>query len=86
MILWPLHTRICVVWLFHYGSDIELWGNYVLGSFLRIWVLLVFDLPIIVWRLCSLFWVSLSGCLYVDFDIQILCCVVVVVVLLTSVV
>jgi hypothetical protein len=25
-----------------------MWGNCVLGSFLRIWVVLIFDLPIIV--------------------------------------
>jgi hypothetical protein len=37
------------------------WDNCVLGSFLRIWVLFVFDLLVIVLRLYLLFCVSLSG-------------------------
>jgi hypothetical protein len=54
------------------GVIAVMWGNYRLGSVLRIWVLLVFDLPTIVWGLYSLFFVSLLGCLYVELDIQIL--------------
>jgi hypothetical protein len=57
--------------LFHCVSDSCGCGVTACWDVLKICVLLVFDLPIIVRRLYSLFCVSLSGCLYVELDIQI---------------